>query len=146
VAIEILNLTKRKIDASHVERIAEAALGQTKGEGEISLSVVFVGEKRMRDLNREYHGKDAATDVLSFSSSKNFPSGQINGKFIGEVFVCPSVINHNSSKLGISSSREFAHVIIHGVLHLLGYEHESSEKKHEEMHSLEEEIMSRLKV
>lgn len=105
--IEIRNFT----NSSKAEIIKKKAERVLKKEGikDYSLSIVITGEKRMRRINREYRGIDKVTDVLSFSL----------GDKEGEIIICPN------------TSEDLERVIIHGVLHLLGYDHK--EKKEEEI-------------
>jgi len=99
--IEINNLTKRKIEKEELKKLAKKVLkSENKKE---DLSIAFVGEKRIRSLNKKYRKKDKATDVLSFGDGLN------------EIIICL-----NKVKKG-----ELAKVLIHGILHILGYEHSS---------------------
>jgi probable rRNA maturation factor len=82
----------------------------------------------MRDLNREYRGKDKATDVLSFSQKE---------LGLGEIILCPSQIRKNSRKFSVAFTRELTKVLIHGILHLQGYDHEKSAKEAELMENKE---------
>jgi probable rRNA maturation factor len=120
--ISLKNLTRFCIDEKSVIAVLQKILEQEKQEKEIS--VVFVGSKKMRDLNRIYRGKDYTTDVLSFVfDEKNFQ---------GEVFVCPAKIKNSFKEEEFT--KEFFRVIIHGVLHLCGYRHNdtrSEEKMNE---------------
>lgn len=141
IHIEIVNATQRRVAKKLIKKLISAALLDTMREDKISLILAFITKSEIRALNRVYYGKDAPCDVLSFSYDKKFPFLPVNGKFIGEVFVCPDVVEENSAKMGLSFERELAHVIIHGTLHLVGYDHEDSEKKRLKMHAIEEKIM-----
>ncbi|MDP2910191.1 MAG: rRNA maturation RNase YbeY [bacterium] len=106
--IEINNLTGRKIDEKFLKGLAKKVL---KGENreETDLSIAFVDKKRIKELNKKYREKDKVTDVLSF------------GEELNEVVICPAAVKNK---------KELAEVLIHGILHILGYEHgESMEKK-----------------
>jgi probable rRNA maturation factor len=99
--IEINNLTKRGIDEKFLKGLAKKVL---KGENkeEMNLSVAFVDKKKIKELNKKYRKKDKVTDVLSFGAELN------------EVVICPAVIK---------TKKELALLLIHGILHILGYEH-----------------------
>ncbi len=90
-----------------------------------SLSVHFVGEKKMRAFNKAYRGKDRATDVLSFSMeqlsdiSKNAPAQDF-----GDIFLCPVYIQRQARRFGVTFAEETKRMLVHGMLHLLGYDHE----------------------
>lgn len=114
--IEVNNLTKEKIKAGFLIKIAQEVLRKEKR----NLSIALVGEKRMKELNRKYRRKNRATDVLSFAQK------EIG---LGEIVLCPSQIKKNSRKLSITFIKELVKVLIHGILHLQGYDHEKSEKE-----------------
>ena len=115
-------------------------------KGTISVGIAFVGRARIKELNNKYRNKNTATDVLSFGSDEQFVVPKDTGEYLGEIVVCPAVVKEQSEKSHTIFAQEFAHVIIHGILHLLGWEHEKSEKKAKEMHAKEEEIMKALGV
>ncbi len=79
------------------------------------VSVAFVGPRAMRALNRRYRGRDCATDVLSFA---------YGGPCDGEVVICPDVAWKQSRRWRTTPQQEIRRLLIHGVLHLLGYDHE----------------------
>lgn len=106
--IEVNNLTKRKIDEEFLKGLAKKVL---KSENKIlDLSIVLAGKKKIRELNKKYRKKDKATDVLSF------------GEGLNEIVICPEMIKNSLNE-----------VLIHGILHILGYEHS---KKMEEKEKL----------
>ncbi|MDO8675583.1 MAG: rRNA maturation RNase YbeY [Candidatus Omnitrophota bacterium] len=113
------------------------------------LSVVFVGEKRMRRLNREYLGHDYVTDVLSFPNAsvgnpehtcldpRQKHSGVTAG---GEIIICPAVAARNAKRYGNTFERELILYVVHGILHLCGYDDRSPEDV-KRMRRKEQEIM-----
>ena len=99
-------------------------------EGE--LVVVFVGLEEMTQLNRDFRGKDGGTDILSFE-----------GEGIGELVLCGKILLAQAKEHGLSSRQELGYLLIHGLLHLLGYEHEGvSEAEAEEMYSLQQKLLT----
>ena len=72
----------------------------------------------MKELNKKYRRKNRETDVLSFPGEKE-----------GEVIICPSVVKKNAKNFGSSFKSELVRILIHGILHLLGYDHEKSKKE-----------------
>lgn len=128
--IEINNLTTNEIDRDFLKRTAEIVLkGENKTDG--VLSIVFVGPGKMRGLNKKYRKKNRVTDVLSFGPSLKFPS--FSEKETGEVVVCLQEVKKLAKKFDSDYNKELARVLIHGILHVLGYEHEKSEKEAKEM-------------
>ena len=114
--MEINNLTKFKIDRKSFAQVAKKVLmGENKGIQSVSLALVGVAE--MQKLNNKFRGKNKPTDVLSF--------GDIN-----EVVICPEVVQEKSE--------DIKKVFIHGILHILGYDHEKSKEEAELMRQKEE--------
>lgn len=88
--------------------------------GESSLAVRFVGDRLMRRLNREFRGRDATTDVLSFP-------GEVTqeGRHLGDIAVSVPAARRQALRAGHSVARELQVLLVHGVLHCLGYDHET---------------------
>lgn len=146
ITVDIRNLTTSPPDKKFVKKIVRETLRYMEIKGTISVGIAFVGRVRIRELNNKYNKKNAATDVLSFGSDEQFVVPKDTGEYLGEIVVCPAVVKEQSAKSHTIFAKEFAHVLIHGILHLLGWEHEKSEKKAKEMHAKEEEIMDMLGV
>lgn len=82
-----------------------------------TLSISFLGRDRMRDLNQRWMGCLSSTDVLAFSLAG--PGGSL----AGDVYICPWMAARNARALGIPLREELTRLVIHGVLHVLGYDH-----------------------
>ena len=115
--VEVNNLTQRKVDKKLLKGVAKKVL---KGENkkELGLSVVLVGQARIRELNRRYRRKNKATDVLSFQYDD-----------YGEVVICLKEVRKNAERFGSAFQKELNRVLIHGILHILGYGHKKMEKR-----------------
>ena len=102
-----------------------------KGSKLESINVVFVQPKYIQELNRQYRGVDLVTDVLSFNISPDS----------GEIYICPAYV-HKSFK-GNDFEEEILRLIIHGTLHILGYDHKGSlnDSSKEEMFKLQEDLI-----
>jgi probable rRNA maturation factor len=86
-----------------------------------SMSIVFIGHQKMQDMNRRFRGKDYPADVLSF----RYPGAIVEGSpFLGEIVICPEVASGNARKHRTSHETEIRRLLLHGILHLLGYDHE----------------------
>jgi len=116
--IEINNLTASKVEKEFLKRVAKKVL-KSENEKEIDLSIVFVGETRMRKLNKKYRGKNKTTDVLSF------------GQGLNEIVICLKEIKKNAKIYDSTFKKELARVLIHAILHLLGYNHKDMRDKEE---------------
>jgi probable rRNA maturation factor len=85
------------------------------------LSVLVVGSARSRSLNLRYRRKDKSTNVLSFSGPGPCPDGR---NYLGELVICAQVVAREALAQGKSRDSHWAHMTVHGVLHLLGFDHE----------------------
>jgi probable rRNA maturation factor len=119
-----------------VSRIARAIRG-SKVEGlrsKVEVSILFCGDRRMRTLNRRYRRKDRPTDVLSFPS---------NDGLLGDIVISVPYAARQAKRRGESTAREIDRLLLHGFLHLLGYDHETDEG---EMDALEAKLKKRLRL
>jgi len=138
--IEVNNLTTSQIDEDFVKKVSEKVLKGEKKQG--NLSIAFVGQGRMRKLNKKYRGKNKITDVLAFENKK-LPQEPYSRELqkiqgLGEVVICLREVKKSEKKFNIPFEKELARVLIHGILHLLGYDHEKSEKEDKIMREKEE--------
>jgi probable rRNA maturation factor len=104
---------------------------------ECLLSVVFVGSARMRTINRKFRGRDYATDVLSFDYEGQSMDGW---KFLGELVLSPEVAMTNARRARSPFQIEIRTLLVHGILHLLGYDHENDQG---EMSRLQRRLLRR---
>ena len=137
-------------DAEWMQGIVEKTLAAEDVPPDIEISLVITGQERIQQLNRDYRGKDRPTDVLSFSMSEQNeqePStfiGPPDGlAHLGEVIISYPQALIQAEENAHSIKKEMAILIIHGVLHILGYDHEKPEMK-PAMLKRETEIMASL--
>ncbi len=90
-------------------------------EPSVALDVHVVGSLRSRGLNARYRGKDRPTNVLSFAGAGTSPQGR---RHIGELVICAPVVAREAREQGKTLAQHWAHMTVHGVLHLLGFDHE----------------------
>lgn len=136
--VEVTNLTRSKFDLDIFKRITETVLKGERREGN-DVSIALVCEARIKSINKKYRKKDRATDVLSFSFLEEKKSMSAGG--LGEILLCPVYIKRNAKKLKLDYNKELRRTLIHGVLHLLGYDHERSEKDAELMEKTQEQYL-----
>jgi probable rRNA maturation factor len=149
----VKNLTKSKIDENFLERVAENVLKnlpRSKNNSKKNeIDLVIVGEKRMQNLNLFWRKKNKATDVLSFGNEE----GNQKLKFIipaadainlGQIFICYPVMAKQAKQLGYSRKEEMSRLLVHGILHLAGYDHEKSIKEDKRMMDLQEKILNKI--
>lgn len=131
--IEINNLTTNSVDEKLVQRTAEAVLTGENKAG-FNLSIAFVGPSRMRQLNKKYLGRNRTTDVLAFPEPKlNVKAPVSLSRNLGEVVVSLRDVKKNAKRYKVSFEQELVKITIHGILHLMGYEHEKSDQEAERM-------------
>jgi probable rRNA maturation factor len=120
----------------------EAALRGAKRRKATELSIRIVDTKEGRTLNREYRNKDYATNVLSFPVE--LPPG-VTLPLIGDLAICAPVVAREAKEQGKNPRDHWAHMTVHGVLHLLGYDH-MEEAEAEAMEALETRILAGLGI
>lgn len=105
------------------------------------VSVLITNNAQMRRLNSSFRKKDKPTDVLSFPATK--PLGQEKNKLSGDVAISWDIARHNAQKFGHSPEEEVKALILHGVLHLAGHDHEKDQGK---MAQLEKQLRTKLNI
>lgn len=113
--------------------------------GNLEISVLFVDEAAMQNLNRKYREIDEPTDVLSFPQDEQddfFPSVDLP-RSLGDIVISPKQAFMQAEKLQHSLKREVAYLAVHGMLHLLGYDHDTSQKQ-ARMRRREEAVLKEL--
>jgi probable rRNA maturation factor len=132
VAIEVVNRQRlARIDACRVASLADATLAEI-GRSGASLAVAFVRDRVIRQLNSKFRGNDRATDVLSFPADDRRQSepgvhfiGTSVSEHVGDIVVSTDAALRQANDAGHSFAREVDELLIHGVLHLGGYDHET---------------------
>ena len=139
-----------------LSQVAAAAYDTLGLSGEANVELIFLDEEEMRSLNRETRGIDKCTDVLSYPSlmeikpftEDNYPldyDRDNKAVFLGSIVICESVAAKQAEEYGHSVTRERAYLFLHGLLHLLGYDHIEDADK-EVMRAKEEQVLSKMGV
>jgi probable rRNA maturation factor len=125
-----------------VVRLAELVLDSV-GERQSELSIELVGDRRMRRLNRAYRKKDRTTDVLAFPmrEARAAQAAPLTTDMLGDVVISVPRALHQAIDGGRSPDEEFVSLLVHGVLHLCGYDHERSEREAARMHRRERKLL-----
>ena len=123
--------------ASFRKWVAAALKGRIR---EADLAIRIVDEREGCALNRHYRGKDYATNVLSFPAE--LPEG-VKLPLLGDLVLCAPVVAREAAEQGKPVAAHYAHLTVHGVLHLLGWDHED-DKDAEAMEQLEREVLAEL--
>ena len=118
--IDLDNQTDLSLDLSKLEKIADAL--STK-----EVELLIVDDETMQSLNAEHRGKEAVTDVLSFPMEAPFTEQSIFGMPLGSIIIAASFVKEKATFLGHSEQDELSLLFIHGMLHLLGFDHEKDD-------------------
>lgn len=101
-----------------------------------SLVIVFLDQEPARQTNLQFRNKDYATDVLSFSG--------LDEDSLGELILCSQVVQRQAKEHKLSYRDECAYLVLHGILHLLGFEHENSDKEAAKMYSVQDALFAKI--
>ncbi len=117
------------IDVQALERVATRVLEAEAVASPAELSVLLADDGTVRELNRAYRATDATTDVLSFAQSEGVPFAQPEGTatHLGDIIISIDTAREQAQSFGQTLQDEVCHLLVHGVLHLLGYDHEAPE-------------------
>ena len=124
---------------------AVARHGRVPIEPASEASVVLGSDALVRRLNRSYRGKDAATNVLSFPFQRPPGAGHEDSTDLGDVVLAAETVRLEARERGIEPRHHLQHLVVHGLLHLLGYDHQSDTAA-EEMERLETEILAAIGI
>ena len=106
-----------------------------------SLNLAFLSKLEIQEINKTFAGKDKPTNVLSFPSNDDISADN----FLGDIAICSALIREEATSQGKKINHHLIHIFVHGVLHLLGFDHDQSSNA-EKMESLEVRILSKIGV
>ncbi len=107
-----------------------------------NFSIVLVSNEKIQEINKNYRGIDRVTDVISFAFEDNPNMRYNNMRFLGEIYICIPRMQEQAVLYGHSEVRELAFLTVHGLLHLLGYDHQTKEEE-EVMFKKQEEVLDK---
>jgi probable rRNA maturation factor len=125
---------------AHFERWVDAALSDQLDEGELCIRIVSPEESQT--LNQTYRGKDKPTNVLSFPFEV---PDEVPLNLLGDLIICADVVAKEATEQGKPLFDHWAHMVVHGCLHLIGFDH-INDADAEEMEGLERQILARLEI
>ncbi|VDK14174.1 Endoribonuclease YbeY {ECO:0000255/HAMAP-Rule:MF_00009} [Oenococcus sicerae] len=131
-------------DAELVKKVLASAADFMKLDHDYEMSVNFVDDKKIHEINKEYRNTDRATDVISFALEEA-DRIHIDGvpEELGDLFISLDHAQAQAEEYGHSYERELAYLAVHGFLHLLGYDHTKSQAAEDEMFGLQDKILER---
>ena len=132
------------IDEKSIESAVSQILSYLDADGDFSIH--FVTDDEIRVLNREYRDKDEATDILTFalSDGEAFPEIEGEEKELGDIFISLESMRRNASSFSVPEEEELKRLLVHGILHLLGYDHATNDFASEPMLIKQEKMMDDL--
>ncbi|MCC6300461.1 MAG: rRNA maturation RNase YbeY [Anaerolineales bacterium] len=135
--------SKFKFPVRVLKRAAQAALAQQKKSSDANLSIALANDARLRQLNKDYLGIDAPTDVLSFPASESDP--ETGSPYLGDIVISIPRAKAQAKAAGHALESEAQLLVVHGVLHLLGHDHATAKEK-KKMWKAQGEILESLRL
>jgi probable rRNA maturation factor len=133
----LINQSKVRMPKSFVLEVDSFIRRRLKIPVKRELTIVFLDPTPAKKLNKTYRKKDYATDILSFEGA--------TPQDLGELVICPQVLQKQAKEHDLSFKAELAYMLIHGVLHLLGYDHERSAKEAKKMFQIQDQLFDSLR-
>lgn len=136
---------------SNIVRVVLEEFPKTKNS-EVEIALKLTCDENIRNLNHEFRGKNKPTNVLSFPDHDINPHDLLEIPsqkayiYIGDIACSYQTIKRESEEYGLTFKDHFAHMLVHGILHLLGYDHELSKEDEEEMIEKEISLLSKLSI
>lgn len=127
-------------DYAYLDKLIDATLKQQKIKN-VSFSIIFVDDEEIKKINQQYRQIDKITDVISFAFEDNEKVVYNNWRLLGDIYVCIPQMKRQAIGYKNSEKRELSFLVVHGILHLLGYDHQLPEDE-KEMFELQELILN----
>ena len=138
---EIINETNENInELEEIKKLIDFALEYQKIENAI-FNIIIVDEEKIQYLNKNYRNKDSVTDVISFALEDDDTFIKTDMRILGDIYICLKRAKDQSVEYGHSFLRELSFLTVHGLLHLLGYDHIEKEEE-KRMFKLQEMILN----
>lgn len=144
MSIGIFNKTEEKIDKSFVRKVVKHTLKKMKAE-KSEVNIIFVGLEEIHEINKTYRNVDRPTDVISFALEDTEDVTVYEERVLGDIYICLDKVHEQAKEYGHTEIREMAFLIVHGLLHLLGYDHMIKEDE-KIMFGLQEEILNEMGI
>lgn len=125
---------------SFLNKLLEGVITKLKLDNAI-FSIVFVDDEKMREINKKYRNKDETTDVLSFAFEDNENIKYNEFRVLGDIYISIPKMQAQALEYELSEKKELAFLVVHGLLHLLGYDH-MTDQEEKEMFTLQEALLN----
>ena len=129
--LEVEDWVTDRVDQPSLVAMLERVLTEEQVEDGAAVAVVLADDTLLHELNRRHRDVDAPTDVLSFPADEGeeFPAPEGEPRYLGDIVVSVEMVGRQAVEAGLVEADELAHVILHGLLHLLGYDHEEPDEE-----------------
>lgn len=144
MSIGIFNKTEEKIDKGFVRKVVKHTLKKMEAE-KSEVNIIFVGLEEIHEINKAYRNVDRPTDVISFALEDTEDVTVYEERVLGDIYICLDKVHEQAKEYGHTEIREMAFLIVHGLLHLLGYDHMIKEEE-KIMFGLQEEILNEMGI
>jgi len=141
--IELTKKVKANISQLGVNQISRAVVKVVKIRKKSEVSLALVSNPEIKKINQIYRGQNKVTDVLSFAANEEDFICPESQNYLGEIIISYPQLVRQARQNKCSIKQEFSLLVVHGLLHLLGYDHEGNRKEKEKMRMLEEKILSK---
>ena len=120
----VSTVRRRPLPVARARRLARHVLC-AEGVARAHLAITFVGPSRIASLHRRFMGKAGVTDIVTLQHARVHPGAPL----VADIYIAPEVARRNAQPLGIATREEMARLVVHGVLHALGWEHPEGERR-----------------
>lgn len=142
--IEVVNKTKEEVDLDNLRKIINYTLEREKiDNGQVN--VIIIDNNDIHQINKEYRGIDRPTDVISFALEDDDTFIELSERILGDIYISIDKVKEQAKEYGHSEKREISFLTVHGLLHLLGYDHMTKEDG-KVMFAKQEEILNELGI
>lgn len=140
-----MSVPELNLKRAYIKKVVETTLRHIETQSDCEMGIACVDNAASHQLNLEYRQKDKPTNVLSFPSDLPDEMAAVLDVFpIGDLVICIPVVLREALEQNKTPLEHFTHMLVHGTLHLMGYDHETSDEDAEEMEALEIEILAKL--
>ncbi|MFM1905471.1 MAG: rRNA maturation RNase YbeY [Actinomycetota bacterium] len=144
MTVEVLNETNSEVDLQSISHLATFAMSRMKIHPQADLSIIFVDEDSIAELNKRWMDETGPTDVLSFPMDELRPGDDSEvsaDSLLGDIVICPQVAATQAASAGKPAAEEIQLLLVHGFLHLLGFDH-AEPAEHQRMFALQDQILA----
>ncbi|MDP4038397.1 MAG: rRNA maturation RNase YbeY [bacterium] len=143
--LNIVSPVPAGISRQRLNRAFDLVFAKLKPKASWQINLAFVTKSRSRELNKRYASNDYPTDVLSFNYQEGSKISVNDNQFIGDIIICPSIAKSQASKFKTDLTNEICLLLVHAVIHLLGYDHKGNTQQ-AGFEALQNAIISELKL